>query len=96
DEDAAATTLAVLWNAGSLADQPDGPSTTAPLALLLREPFARLGSLDPELDASFVAHAVVGELSDFLWQGARPSRAQTEHLVAFCLRAVTAGEPNPG
>ena len=44
-----------------------------PLATLLREPFADLGSADPDLDASLAAHAVVGTLSDHLWDRARPS-----------------------
>ena len=46
-----------------------------PLATLLREPFAELGSADPDLDASLAAHAVVGTLSDYLWDRARPSAA---------------------
>jgi hypothetical protein len=94
DADAAATTLAVLWNAGSLADQRYGPSASAPLAALLREPFAALGSHDPPLDASLVAHAVVGTLSDFLWQQVRPTRAHTDQLTAFALRSVS-GERSP-
>ena len=73
DEDFAATTLAVLWNAGSVADQPNGPSASAPLATLLVGPFAQLGSLDPELDASLVAHAVVGQLSDLCGTGPDPA-----------------------
>jgi AcrR family transcriptional regulator len=89
DEEVAATTLAVLWNAGGVAAQPNGPSAAALLAPLLHEPFARLGSADPELDASLVAHAMVGKLSDFLSEGRRPRRAETEHLVAFTLAAVT-------
>ena len=53
DEDIAATTLAVLWNGGSVGEGlPSGrPSASRPLATLLREPFAALGSADPELDA---------------------------------------------
>jgi AcrR family transcriptional regulator len=93
DEDAAATTLAVLWNAGNLADQRYGPSASAPLAVLLREPFAELGSQDPDLDASLVGHAVVGTLSDFLWQGVRPTRADTDRLTAFALRSAS-GAPD--
>src|SRR5688572_3361715 len=42
DDDIATTTLAVLWNAGGVADQ-SGPSASAPLATLLQEPFAELG-----------------------------------------------------
>ncbi len=95
DRDAAATTLAVLWNAGSwnatgAIDRSAGPSATAPLAALLAEPLAALGSEDPELDASLVGHAVVGTLSDHLWRGTRPTRLEIDHLVGFCLRAVSA------
>lgn len=95
DEDSANTTLAVLWNAGGVADQASSLSASAPLAMLLREPFAQLGSADPDLDASLVAHAIVGRLSDLLWRGGPPSQAETDHLVAFCLRAVTGGDPAP-
>src|SRR5688500_4439302 len=88
DDDIAATTLAVLWNAGSVADQ-SGPSASPPLATLLREPFAELGSADAELDASLAAHAIIGKLSDHLWQRTRPSQAETDHIVAFYVAAVT-------
>jgi hypothetical protein len=84
DEEVAATTLAVLWNGATV-----GGSTTAPLAALLREPFAALGSTDPETDAALCAHAVVGVLSDCLWRQARPTRAQVDHMTQFCLRAIT-------
>jgi AcrR family transcriptional regulator len=61
-EEIAATTLAVLWNGGSI---------------------------DPDLDASLAAHAVVGKISDHLWQRATPTRAEIDHITAFCLRAAT-------
>jgi len=89
DEDSATTTLAVLWNAGSLADQPGVSSASATLASLLDDPIAALGSARPELDASIVAHAVVGRLSELLWHRRRPEPDEVRHLVAFCLRAVT-------
>ncbi|HET6953582.1 MAG TPA: hypothetical protein VFI47_24615, partial [Acidimicrobiales bacterium] len=57
------------------------------------EPFARLGSSAPELDASLIAHAVVGRLSDHLSGRTRPGRAETEHLVAFALRTAAGGDP---
>jgi AcrR family transcriptional regulator len=92
DEDIAATTRAVLWNGGSLAEglTAGRPSADGPLATLLREPFAELGSADPELDASLVAHGTVGTLSDFLWDRVRPSRAQIDHVADLWLAAVTA------
>ncbi|WP_426571478.1 TetR/AcrR family transcriptional regulator [Aquihabitans sp. McL0605] len=90
DPDIAATTLAVLWNGGGAAiDTATRPSASAPLGTLLHEPFAELGSSDPELDASLVAHAVVGLLSDLLWAGERPTPAVKRRIVAFCLGAVT-------
>jgi AcrR family transcriptional regulator len=84
DEEIAATTLAVLRNGAAV-----GGTTTAPLAALLREPLAALGSTDPEADAVLCAHAAVGVLSDFLWSEARPTREQIDHVTQFCLRAIT-------
>ena len=90
DEDIASTTLAVLWNAGSLGEglATGPPLAGGPLAALLREPIADLGSADADRDASLVAHAVVGTLADHLWQRVRPTPADVEAVVAFCLRAV--------
>lgn len=87
DEDIAGTTLAVLWNGGSVGEGlPSGrPSASRPLASLLREPFAELGSATPDLDASLAAHAVVGQLSEYLWDRARPGRAEIDHVVDVCL-----------
>src|SRR6476620_11124420 len=49
DDEVAATTLAVMWNGGSVGEVLGAgrPSIAAPLAALLREPFAQLGSADP-------------------------------------------------
>jgi AcrR family transcriptional regulator len=90
DEDIAATTLAVLWNAGVLGAGPAaGPAAArGPLATLLRDPFAELGSADPELDASLAAHAVVGKLADDLWRRTQPTSDEIERVVRFCLAAV--------
>jgi AcrR family transcriptional regulator len=98
DDEIASATLAVLWNAGSigagLASGP--PSASGPLAVLLREPFAELGSVDPELDASLAAHAAVGRLGDHLWRRARPTRREIEHIVGFCLAAPRSGRARTG
>jgi AcrR family transcriptional regulator len=96
DEEIAATTLAVLWNAGSAGDRRSHPA--AVLATLVREPFEQLGSTDPELDALLAAHAVIGRLNDHLWQGTRPGPAEADHLLAFYLAAVgrTAGTGTSG
>jgi AcrR family transcriptional regulator len=94
DEDIAATTLAVLWNGGSVGESlPTGrPSASKPLAVLLREPFADLGCSDPDLDPSLAAHAVVGQLSEWLWERARPSRAAIDHVADVCLAMAAAGQ----
>jgi AcrR family transcriptional regulator len=91
DEDIAATTLAVLWNAGTVGQ--GLPSASRPLGALLRDPFAALGSADPDGDATFVAPAVVGVMSDHLWGRSRPTRAATAHLVELCLAVVGARRP---
>jgi AcrR family transcriptional regulator len=95
DEDVAATTLAVLWNAGSGGEglASGHSSINGPLAALLHEPFAALGSARPELDASLASHAAVGRLSDCLQRGVHPTRAEVQHVTGFCLRAVTSAAP---
>ena len=90
DDDGAAT-LAVLWNAGTLGQAVGSPplSPSAPLAALLLEPFVALGSDRPELDAMLVAHAMVGRLTDHLWQRSRPDPAELDRLVAFSIATAT-------
>ena len=51
-------------------------------------PLEARGSADPPLDAVLLTHAVVGRLSDHLWQRTSPSRSEVDHLVALCLRAT--------
>jgi len=91
DEDIAATTLAVLWNGGSVGEGlPTGrPTASEPLAALLREPYASLGSTDPGLDASLAAHAVVGRLSDWLWAREQPSTEAIGHVADVCVGIAT-------
>jgi len=90
DEEIAVTTLAVLWNAAStdrgLASGRHFAS--APLATLLYDPFTTLGAGTPELAADLAAHAVLGKLSDHLWQGTRPTAREVTAIVDFCLAAV--------
>lgn len=97
DEDVAATTLAVLWNAGSGGDGlASGHSSINPtLALLLHAPLADLGSADPELDAALASHATVGRMSECLLGRVRPSGDEIAEVANFCLRAVTPQSP-PG
>ena len=89
-EEIAATTLAVLWNSGSVGESLGSGrhSASVPMAALLHEPFARLGSADPALDASLAAHATLGKIADYLWQRATPSPAEIDHITEFCLRAI--------
>jgi AcrR family transcriptional regulator len=91
DDQVASATLAVLWNAGSLGDGlASGHSAMNPsLATLLQRPLGELGSAHPELDASLAAHATVGQLSDHLWRRVPPTRAEIDHVVEFCIAAVT-------
>ncbi len=90
DTDIAETTLAVLWN-GSTTDSGLAAGrhfASTPLASLLTEPFAALGSAAPELDAALAAHATLGMLSDSLWQHIVPSRGDVDRITEFCVRAV--------
>jgi AcrR family transcriptional regulator len=90
DAESAAATLAVLWN-GSSAEGGVAAGrhfASAPLASLLHEPFAALGSVNPELDATLAAHATLGMLSDCLWRQAEPTAAEVGRVAEFCLAAV--------
>ena len=85
----AETTLAVLWNGGGVGDSVgDRHSATVPLGALLRAPFQELGSVDPALDASLAAHAVVGKMSDYLWRRTTPAPAEVDRITEFCLNAA--------
>ena len=90
DEESAATTLAVLWNGGSVGQgAPSGRHVaSAPLATLLREPLAELGSAHADLDAALVAHAVLGRLSDHLWQRTQPTATEIDRILELCGAAV--------
>lgn len=84
DGDIAATTRAVVWNAsGPLGGVP--AASTAPIAAPLHEPLAALGSADPELDATLIAHATFGLLSEHLYAGTTAGADELDHLVAFCI-----------
>jgi AcrR family transcriptional regulator len=86
-EDIAGPTLAVLWN-GAQAPPGGRAGAAARMAVLLREPFAALGSPMPEMVASLAAHAVVGRMSECLWAGRAPTRAEVSEIAEFVLRAV--------
>lgn len=90
----AETTLAVLWNGGSIGiEQASGRHfASAPLASLLHEPLAALGSDNPELHARLASHATLGMLADHLWQRTQASRREIDEITRFCLADV-AGPP---
>jgi AcrR family transcriptional regulator len=94
DDDVAATTVAVLWNAGSVGNGPASGRhyASGPLALLLRDPLEELGSENPQQDATLIAHAMLGTLSDHLWRRTRPTPAELDHLVGFAC-TVPRGRP---
>ncbi|HZP31493.1 MAG TPA: TetR/AcrR family transcriptional regulator [Acidimicrobiia bacterium] len=87
----AETTLAVLWNGGSVGRGPGAGNhfAAASLAALVREPLAELGSPDPELDAALTAHATLGRLTELLWQRARPAPGEADRIVAFLVGAAS-------
>jgi AcrR family transcriptional regulator len=89
DDGIAESTLAVMWNGGSVEDGSGRHFASRPLAGLLHEPLAAMGSTDPALDASLIAHAALGKLSDYLWEGASPKPVDIDRIADFCLAAVT-------
>ena len=83
--DVAATTVAVLWNGGS--DQSGGRHDAAPtIGRLLVGPLQLLGSEEPELDASLIAHAALGKVSECLSAGRSPTPTEVDHMVRFFLQ----------
>jgi AcrR family transcriptional regulator len=83
----AATTLAVLWNGGAAGGGAAAGRhfASGPLAALIEEQYAALRSASAGLDASLAAHAVLGTLSDCLWQQREPSRSERKRIVEVCL-----------
>ena len=95
DDDIAATTLAVMWNAGGpLTGAP--AASTGPIATPLQGPLTALGCADPELDARLLAHATVGSLSEHLLAGTKPGPPEIDHLVAVCLAVAQARVDSTG
>jgi AcrR family transcriptional regulator len=88
----AATTLAVIWNGDSVnvGAAPGRQAANAAPGGLLEGPFAALGSTRPGLDAALIAHAVFGRLAELLWQGTHADPSEVDHLVDFCLGAISA------
>jgi AcrR family transcriptional regulator len=59
-----------------------------PLARLLHDPFAALGSPDPAFDAELVTHAVTGRVAGHLWAGTAPTAEEIDDLTDFSLRTA--------
>jgi AcrR family transcriptional regulator len=95
-EEVAKTTLAVLANGGNAGEgiALGRHFACEPMAALMGAPLAELGSPDPGLDASLAAHAVLGKLSEYLWQRTRPTPAELDGMIRFCIAtaARTEGE----
>jgi len=88
DESHAGGNVAVLGasaNSNTSIATGDHARMRLPLAELLAQPFGDLGSPDPELDAELVTHAVTNRVAGHLWQGTRPSAAEVDYLLEFCL-----------
>jgi uncharacterized membrane protein len=67
-------------------------ATVRPGQAILASILERLGSPDPERDATTVVTTVFGRLDGFLWSGP-PAPDDVEHLVAFCRAAVLRTAP---
>jgi AcrR family transcriptional regulator len=70
--------------------QAEDVALTGGLQTLLLDPLVASGSREPERDAAAIFEAVFGTLRRHLAQSTAPTAADTDHLVAFCLRAMTA------
>ncbi len=60
----------------------------APMRDLLVAPLTDAGSRDPVRDAGVIHEATFGIMRHHLGQATIPSRDDTAHLVAFCLRSI--------
>ena len=87
DESRALPTLAVLGASNNFNTAiPTGDHVIrVPLAELLHEPFAALGSLKPALAAELATHAILSRVSGHIWAGTTPSTDEVEYLLDFCV-----------
>jgi AcrR family transcriptional regulator len=92
DPAAAARTRPFVVQQDRLADR-FGSDQRASIALLvdqLVDPLRALGSgRNTTRDATAIYHSVFGAMEQHVRDRTQPSRAEIEHLVRFCLRAVT-------
>jgi AcrR family transcriptional regulator len=93
DEAAAARTRPFVVQQDRLADRfGDAQRTSVALLVqLLVEPLRALGSgRNAERDAAAIYHTVFGAMEQHVRDRTTPTRAEIDHLVRFCLRAVGA------
>jgi AcrR family transcriptional regulator len=62
-----------------------GQPVRDPLARLLEEPLAELGSADPRFDSVLVTHAVMSVVSSQMWTGSKLQKGDRDYLLRFCL-----------
>ena len=67
-----------------------------PLRALLREETAAFPDADPERDAAALYDLAMGWMERAIALGARPTREDAEHLVAFAMRGISRAHPSPG
>jgi AcrR family transcriptional regulator len=95
DEDAAARTRPFVVQQDRLGDRfaEHQRTSVARLVELLHEPLRALGSgRAVERDASAVYQLAFASMEQHVRDRTTPARAEIDHLVRFCLRAVGAGE----
>ena len=94
-EDVAATTRAVMWNAPTAGSgAPYGRHFASEvLAALIQPAFAALGNPAPERNAMLVTYATLGVLAEHVWAETVPTAAEKDQLVAFCLTVAAAPAP---
>ena len=87
----ASENLRVLtWNGARTADDTTRRLVArSSLAQLLVQPMRDLGSAQPERDAHSVCDTALGRLEHFMWRRESPTADDIEHVVTFCLRAIS-------
>ncbi|MGD9792874.1 MAG: TetR/AcrR family transcriptional regulator [Acidimicrobiia bacterium] len=88
--DVADLVRATMWNAARVSDDTSGriaarESITRPILALVAE----LGSADPERDARMICQSTMALMELFLWRREQPTKADLDHLIGFCLHAVS-------
>ncbi|WP_034509710.1 TetR/AcrR family transcriptional regulator [Blastococcus sp. URHD0036] len=96
-DDVAATTRAVMWNAPTAGSgAPYGRHFASEvLAALLEPEFQALGSPAPATNAMLSTYAMLGALAEHVWSETTPSATELAQLTAFCLAAARAPESAP-